>query len=170
VKRKDRLIALITLGVLLVAGIAGFLSLRAHPDPPKAGAAVTIPVRVVKDEEDTQVIVPVVIHGERFHFLLDTGASTTAVNGTVLKTIRAFDTGQDEDFSNASGDTDPARLFEIHAWSLGPLPLETDAIVSDLAHPLDVDGLLGSDQLQRFGRVTIDYDTEQLIITPRKRR
>jgi predicted aspartyl protease len=168
--RKDRRIALVVLIAMVVGGFAWFLTLRANPEPPKAGAPVTIPVRVDKDDEDTTVIVPVTINGQRFHFLLDTGASTTAVNGTVLRAIGARDTGQDSEFSDASGDTEPARLFVVHGWNLGPLALEKEATVLDLAHPLDVDGLLGSDQLQRFGRVTIDYDERVLIVEPRKRR
>ena len=111
--------------------------------------------------------VPVTIDGQGFRFALDTGASTSAVNGTVLTAIKAEDTGQDDDFVDASGDTEKSRLFRIDRWSIGSVPLQRMAIVSNLARPLEVDGLLGSDQLSRFGRVTIDYDAEVLVITPR---
>lgn len=166
---RDRLIGAGVLLAMLVGGIVLFLTLRATPTLAPVGGPVTIPIEVDHDFQDTIVTIPVRIHGEKFLFALDTGASTTAVNGTVLRAVGAEDTKEDADYEIASGATESSRLFRIDDWSIGSLQLQRNALVSDLAHPLDVDGLLGSDQLSRLGRVTIDYDAQTLTITPRKR-
>jgi hypothetical protein len=166
---RDRLIGAGVLLAMLGGGVALFLVLSANSAPAAVGAPVTIPIEVDHDFQDTIVTIPVRIRGQRFLFALDTGASTSAVNGTVLRAVGAEDTGEDADYEIASGATESSRLFRIDDWSIGSLQLQRKALVSDLAHPLDVDGLLGSDQLSRLGRVTIDYDAQTLTIAPRKR-
>jgi predicted aspartyl protease len=167
VGRRIGFVVFLALVVGLIVFVLTLNPTSGRPPAPVAGKPVRIPVEVLKDYDDTFVIVPVTIAGQRFHFALDTGASTTAVNGTVLRAVQAHDTGKEADFVVASGDTQTSHLFRLPDWSVGSVPLQRDAIVSNLARPLDVDGLLGSDQLSRFGRVTVDYDREELVLTPR---
>ena len=80
--------------------------------------AVRIPVDVEQDDGDTQVLVPVVLNGRRYTFALDTGASTSAVNGTVLQAAHASETGDAADFEDASGRTERAHLYRVHRWAV----------------------------------------------------
>lgn len=141
--------------------------------------ARTISLRVFRGPQDSVLVfVPVTIQGQGpFEFVLDTGASRTSIDNGLADRLQ---------LSAAPGFLAPtvegvaasaeARILQVEQWQVGDQPLPSWPVAAiDLPSPppqMGVDefpGLLGSDILSQFGRVTIDYEQEVLILegTPR---
>ncbi len=160
--------ALIVLGGVVVVVVLGLLL---HPAQ-RVGAAeldhpVTVPIDVEHDGADTSVSVQVMIDGHGpYWFALDTGASTSAVSRSLAERLHLKDTGASAEFQTASGSTE-SELMIVRSWGVATLPLQRSAVISELDDGGGTDGLLGSDQLSRFGTVSIDYTDETLTVTPK---
>ncbi|MER7407894.1 retropepsin-like aspartic protease [Streptomyces sp. NPDC000070] len=116
------------------------------------------------------VLASVSIHSQgRFSFVLDTGASVSAVDDDLARKLDLPWTGEREPISGVIGQ-DTVRLVDLRDWEVGEVRLPpTEAIVVDLDAPHregPIEGLLGSDVLSDFGRITVDYDKEALQLTP----
>lgn len=122
----------------------------------------------------TLALVPVKIGGKGpYAFVLDTGASISGINANLATKLKLAKTGKS---AEVSGVTASARvpLVSIRHWSVGGAALHPGAI-GELNFPRSgsgskgspsILGLLGSDQLSRFGSITVDYGRQQLRFTP----
>lgn len=115
----------------------------------------------------TLAFVPVTINGQGpFPFALDTGASRTAISVTVADELGLPQTGRTEDVSGVVGVTE-APIVGVSDWSIGDVELgDAELIAIDLGAngSVHIAGLLGSDVLERFGRITVDYGEGALIL------
>ena len=150
-----------------------------------SGREVTVPLEVVQQGAATLAIAPVSINGRGpSPFILDTGASTSGINSVLAQQLDLPDTGQSATVSGVVSSSQ-VDLVRISSWSLAGTELEPGAVGAlsfamqqnasssrsgspsgSSAQTATIAGLLGSDQLSRFGSVTLDYDRQQLRFTP----
>lgn len=115
--------------------------------------------------------VPVTIGGEGpFPFALDTGASSTSVDRDISGELGLPESGPARDVTGVGGATE-AVMVQVDDWQLGEVELATQEVIAldlpDADRGIGLAGLLGSDILDDFGRITIDYEEEVLIVEPR---
>lgn len=136
---------------------------------------VHIPLNIIDLEDDGfHPLVEVVVFGQRFTVVLDTGASRTAFDKAMLLEANnqaAFQTGK---LSAGLGVTDMASFtIQLHDLHIGPLHVPNfEVAVLDLSTinhvygklnlPLIL-GVLGGDILMRYGAI-IDYGKQMLTL------
>ena len=133
-----------------------------NPAQSPAPKPVTIDLEVVKRNGAALVIAPIVVHGKTYAFIVDTGAEATLVSSTYAKELGLMKTGQAP--INVSGVTGSgtAYLANISKWKIGSANIPTSTItVSTLNLGGGIVGLLGSDVLSTFGKITIDYSAQK---------
>jgi predicted aspartyl protease len=136
-------------------------------DISSSGTDLVVPVRVVRPASGGALLAAGVCvdgHGP-FRFLVDTGASTTAIDSTVAARLhlRPLVTGRSPGF----GCDSTASLAKVGPLTFDGLSLEPQVVVvGTLRSPLTpaLDGLLGSDVLSRFGAVRIDFSSGRLTL------
>lgn len=129
----------------------------------------TVPIEVAEGGDASQVLVPVTIgDSPQLRFVLDTGSSESALDLETAQTLGLDPIpGSERQIAGAGG---RGRAFEVAVedWRLGDAPLRPGRlVVFDIPVPTGEarpDGLLGSNVLDDFGRVTIDYDEEELLL------
>lgn len=130
---------------------------------------VTVPAEIRHgDQGSTLVVVEVVIHGKGpYPMALDTGASLTLIDRGLADKLGLQVAGPSEQITGVGG-AQQVTPVKISNWSLGKAQLPamtiTSAPLSDLQNSAGVDGLLGSDMLDRFGAITIDYANSQVTL------
>jgi hypothetical protein len=137
---------------------------------PANGSAVPVDVRE-RRLGGSLLLVPVTIEGSQpLTFVLDTGASVTAIDRAVADELGLATTGSDGQVFGVSGETVGTGV-SVDAWTLGEVELEArDIVALDLSEgigadaDLGVDGLLGGDVLSAFGTFTLDYDEGVLVL------
>jgi len=139
------------------------------------GGEVTVPLQVLQQGGATLVIVPVQIGGEGpYPFILDTGASTSAISSVLADQLGLEPTGQTAQVSGVTA-TQQVQLVAVPQWAVGGTALDPGPVgaldfptsqQSDSGETTQLAGLLGSDQLSRFGSVTLDYAGQELRFTP----
>jgi Aspartyl protease len=176
--------ALVGVSVVLVAVLVTGCGGAEHPAPatpgglqlpifetscaPPPGPASVVPIRIAGR---ATIAANVCIGGQGpFPFLVDTGAATSLLDSSLAarlhlplvdgpRTVSSFTCQRQISFATVS------------RWSVGPatlLPQTVDvATVRSPALP-NVDGVLGSDALSRFGAVRIDYGQQTLTLGPRR--
>lgn len=141
-------------------------------ETPQAAEGRTVPLEVGEATVGggTLVFVPVHIDDTGpFTFVLDTGASNTAVDRELAEELELDTTGPEGPVEGITGEG-AGTVVRIETWRLGEIELAArDAVALDLGGEgggeFDAfDGLLGSDVLSEFGSVTIDYDTGVLVL------
>lgn len=168
------LAAVFTLVPALVAGLGGCViertadpvfELETTPSPAKKGE-IALEIDVVNRGGGAVVLVPVKIGGRGpYDFILDTGASTSAVDARLAKRLKLARTGETAPISGVTGTAD-LPLVRVPAWTVGRAKLKPAAVpVIELSGAAF--GLLGADQLRRFGAVRIDFTHERLILHDR---
>jgi len=104
-------------------------------------------------------LVPVYVNGHGpYAFLLDTGSSISSVSRQLAAGLSLPRTGKIARIDGVAT-TSRAPLVSITDWRLGRYRLAPEAVAA-LNIPGNADsvaGLLGSDELRRFGEVTIDF-------------
>lgn len=142
-------------------------SVPATPQP-AAGrpAQVTLPMRVVRGNGGTLVYVPMKVNGHGpYEFVLDTGSSNSSVDRSLVRRLGLPRTGQQHPVQGVTG-SGVVPVVRVRHWTLGGVPMHgTSLSVVDLG--IGVAGLLGSDELCRFGNVTLDFRSNKLIIQRR---
>ncbi|MFB9836063.1 retropepsin-like aspartic protease [Actinoallomurus acaciae] len=135
-------------------------STAASPD------AVTLPIRVVRGNGGTLVYVPMKVNGHGpYEFVLDTGSSNSSVDRSLVRRLGLPRTGQQHPVQGVTG-SGMVPVVRVHRWTLGGLPMHgTSLSVVDLG--IGVGGLLGSDELCRFGNVSLDFRHNRLVIQRR---
>jgi predicted aspartyl protease len=103
-------------------------------------------------------------HGP-YDFVLDTGSSNSSVDRSLVRRLDLPRTGQLHPVQGVTG-SGVVPVVRVHRWTLGGVPMHgTSLSVVDLG--IGVGGLLGSDELCRFGDVILDFRHNRLIIQPR---
>ena len=134
------------------------------------GEGGTTSVQILRGGGGTaMVLVPITIDGHGpYNFALDTGAGITLIDTQLADELHLPVTGGSTQVSGVGGAQDITPVH-IDAWSAGKITLPSAEIgktsLSSFKTNADVRGLLGSDILSRFGRVTINYNTAELTVS-----
>jgi predicted aspartyl protease len=163
-------------GTLVVPGPEGTplnASLPARgPDgsqPPASltgGTGSTVPLTLNNAEGDVSLGVAVRFHGgARRDFVVDTGSSQSVVSSAVARTAALSPTDRAQRQSTVCN-TIIVPLVHSGAWSMPGVALHPSLIGSaDFGPALGgTEGLLGSDQLKRFGWVVLDYSGSTMVL------
>jgi predicted aspartyl protease len=132
-----------------------------------------VAVEVIKGKgNDTAVVIPVSIHGHGpYPFIVDTGASQSLVAPALVERLGLPRSPQGATVQGVGGAVNVDRIV-IDRWRAAGLRLPAQRIVTidGPAGPTKggVAGLLGSDVLSTFGRVTIDYRRGVLEVGARR--
>lgn len=129
---------------------------------------------VVRQGTATLALVPVKVGGKGpYPFVLDTGAAISGINADLAANLKLAKTGKSAEVSGVAASA-RVPLVSVKHWSVGGTPLRP-ATIGALDFPRSrtgskgspsIAGLLGSDQLSRFGSVTVDYGRQELRFTP----
>ncbi|MFF8996319.1 aspartyl protease family protein [Streptomyces sp. NPDC014983] len=138
----------------------------AHATASSQGRQVRLDV--VSQGGQTIAFVPVTIQGHGpFRFVLDTGASSSAVDSDVARKLDLPRTGERQPITGVTG-TEKASQVRLRSWKAGTVDLgAADATVIHMKTPqggVHIQGLLGSDVLSRFGTITVDYKDQVLLL------
>lgn len=117
-------------------------------------------------KEDGVYFVPIEINGANMEFIFDTGASTISMSATeVLFLIKQGKLNEEDvlgtqSFIDATGTVSEGTLINLKTVKIGNKTLYnvTASIVNNLEAPL----LLGQSALAEFGKVTIDYQKNEI--------
>ncbi|MHB1549217.1 MAG: pepsin/retropepsin-like aspartic protease family protein [Acidimicrobiales bacterium] len=150
----------------------GSLSIDYHRGVVRLGvvpAGKSVGVRVVTTGGEVVVLAPVDVGGKGpYPFVVDTGASESVVSQDLARThhLRRI---EGPVTVAAVGCTSKASMVEVTHWRSGTIPLPSGVALS-LPHPLggrsgDQVGILGSNELSRFGTATIDYAGSRLVFS-----
>ncbi len=155
-------------GVLFVGATACLSSGSGGPEKTAGGREQTVPLQVVKHGDRTLALVPITINGQGpFPFALDTGASSSAVDRSLARRLRLQNTGDKIDLSGVTGSATVAVVLVRH-WKAGEARLPTQRLAAiDLGTARNgqhLQGLLGSDVLNDYASVTVDYDAGKLTL------
>jgi predicted aspartyl protease len=134
----------------------------------KKPGEVAVPVQVITTQGETMVLVPVKVNGHGpYDFVLDTGASSSTVSRSLVRRLHLPRTGSTAHVRGVTGAT-VVPLVTVGRWTVGGQRLHGDSLpVIDLGGDFgtgQVSGLLGSDELRRFGAVRLDYKNERLVL------
>lgn len=134
------------------------------------GPGTTIPLSIVHGSDgSTLALLAVRINGHGpYQFALDTGASNSLIEQALANQLNLPPTGSPQSISGVSS-KETAQPVKIATWSAGKLKLPSSAVI-DSARLFDshasggVQGLLGSDIWNQFGKITIDYSAGTLTV------
>jgi predicted aspartyl protease len=166
--RPQALLAFALVAVTLVGLSACAISLRPST-PTVCDKGISAPVEVKRDfQGNTLVLVSVTLEGQGPYTLaLDTGASKTLVDRTVANKLQLPVAGPPQQFSGIGGQQQ-ATPVRISSWSIGQINLPASEIASislgDAQRSAGIVGFLGSDLMDRFGLVSIDYANSTLTV------
>lgn len=134
----------------------------ADPGP----AAVTLPMRLVRGNGGTLVYVPMKVNGHGpYDFVLDTGSSASSVDRSLVRRLGLPHTGKQHPVQGVTG-SGMVPVVRVRHWTLGGVAMHgTSLSVVDLG--IGVGGLLGSDELCRFGNVVLDFRHNRLVLQRR---
>lgn len=115
------------------------------------------------------VLIPVMIDGKGpFRFALDTGASQTLLDSSLVAELALEVTGEVGPVTGIVGATTADEVV-IESWSIGDVQLPAARAVglemtAGGAGSVEFRGLLGADILRRFKVITLDFDKGLLIL------
>lgn len=133
----------------------------------EGGVGTTVPLTVTTVPGDVALSVAVRLgHGARHEFVVDTGSSQSVVSSTVARaqSLATTDLAQRQS-TVCSVITVP--LVHSGPWSIPGLALHPQLIGSTEFGNIGLSGtqgLLGSDQLRRYGWVILDYSGGRLVL------
>lgn len=125
------------------------------------GGGTEIPVTVSRVGTQVAVLVNVCIDGQGpFPFIIDSGASQSVVVSQLADRLHLPYAGSSQAFGGV-GCTGTARPRRVARWSVAGLPLDAQVVsgaaIPAMGGPGQPDGLVGSDVMERFGAVRIDF-------------
>jgi predicted aspartyl protease len=104
------------------------------------------------------IVIPVYVNGNGpYRFLLDTGAGMTVLSNKVARRLN-LQNGRTESMGSAGGYI-LITIYDLNELRVGEIRMAQPQIAAadfDLMRSLEIDGILGADQLKAF-RVSIDY-------------
>lgn len=129
------------------------------------GAARAEPVAFTYESPEVPlIVVPVMVNGQPFRFILDTGASGTIVSKQVAKKLKLARGGK----AVALGATGSSAVYlsTIDSLEIGGVKLEKlEVAIDDMKAIGKADGIIGYNFLRAF-RVTIDYKKQTIAFEP----
>lgn len=130
-----------------------------------ADAGATVPMKVLSHGKATLEIVPVTIGGHGpYDFILDTGSAVSSVDRRLVTKLHLKQTGTTKQVRGVASTT-KVPLVQIRSWKVGKVSLAPERLTAiDLSKTAGgpLDGLLGSDQLKRFGTASVDFQHHEL--------
>ncbi len=132
---------------------------------------VTVPTKVLRsDRGGVAMLAPVVLNGQKFLFIVDTGAAGSVIDAGVAKSLGLPTKGQ-AIVSKGLACRTSAQPVIVTKWSVGgeALPAET-MVATDIGFTgkkvdgVVVGGLLGADVYSVFGSVSLDYTGHSLAL------
>jgi predicted aspartyl protease len=122
----------------------------------------TVDLQVLKRNGAALVIAPVTVNGKTYSFVVDTGATATLIDAGYAKTLGLRNTGRAPIPVMGVTGSASAYLATISHWKIGRAAIPTSTVtVSSIHLGVGLVGLLGSDVLSSFGKVTIDYNAQK---------
>jgi predicted aspartyl protease len=161
--------------VLLMAGfVAGVLAScgggrQGAPRRVSSARTVSVPLIVYRSHGALVALVRVILEGRAYYFVVDTGAARTIIDAQIARRLGLRADGSPREFATAGCEV-RAQPVVLARWRLGDAYfLTTTVFTQRLLIPRSLSGvrlggLLGSDVLSRFGRVTIDLIHRRLIL------
>jgi predicted aspartyl protease len=136
---------------------------------PKPDRPPAVPLHVVSGTGGVFAFARVYIGGKGpFTFTVDTGASRSVVDYDLVRRLHLRTIGAPLTVTGITCRGQAGRL-RVRRWRVGRVRLPAAEI-----HTIDfpdpgggVDGLLGSDILSTFGRISVDYGKERLVLGSR---
>lgn len=133
------------------------------------GQGVTVPIRVISGPQGaTLVLLPVSINGQGpFTFALDTGASSSIIDTPVARRLGLPQTGSPTPVAGISGQSQSVPV-QIKRWHIEQINLPSMTVGSinlfDSQRGQGLQGLIGSDIWNQFGRISINYSDQTLTV------
>jgi hypothetical protein len=154
--------------LLIVASLSAGCVIAGGSEPSNASHNTTkVPIKIVRDGQAALEIVPVSINGSGpYDFLLDTGSALSSVDESLAPRLHLKTTGKTTKVQGVVGST-KVDLARITNWKIGSRTLAPEKVaIVNMSKRSDgaISGLLGSDELRRFGVVTIDFQQRRLTI------
>jgi aspartyl protease family protein len=112
--------------------------------------------------------IPMKVNGMDLEFIFDTGASTISISLSEVQQMRRTGKLNDSDilgasyFSDATGTISEGTKLNLREVEIGNQILYD--VEASVVHNLRAPLLLGQSALNRFGRITIDYENKSLIL------
>ena len=137
--------------------------------PTPSGPGTTIHVNIVHGPNGaTLVLVPVTINNSGpYSFAVDTGASTSLSDRPLAQRLRLTQVGTPQPIAGI-GSNEQAIPVQVSQWHAEALTLPTAVLASAglfaSQRGAGVQGLLGSDIWNQFGKITIDYGASTLTV------
>lgn len=122
---------------------------------------------VVKFTQESGVLhIPVIVNGIEMYFIFDTGAGLISISQSVADNLYKQGKLRDSDFigkglfSDANGDITEGSIVNLSSVTIGNRKLNNirACVTKGQNAPL----LLGQSALQKFGKVSIDYNTNEI--------
>ena len=132
------------------------------PNQSPAPKPVSVDLQVVKRDGAAFIIAPVMIHGRTYQFIVDTGAEVTIVDQSYAAALGLKRTKNAPiPLAGVTG-SGTAYLATVNDWGIGKAKIPTSTITVSTIHlGVGIVGLLGSDVLSTFGKITIDYNAQK---------
>jgi predicted aspartyl protease len=128
-------------------------------------AQTSIPIAVASGGHQVIAITPVQFHSPvKYAFMIDTGASGSAISNEAASSLKLPTLKRRVQVSGAACQQSTA-LVRSGTWSMSGTPLHAETLTSiKLPHANNIFGLIGSDELSRFGSIVIDYAGGRLLV------
>lgn len=139
---------------------------------PWTGGVDTVPLYVLHGRGGTTMaVVKVYIDNQGpFDFVLDTGASTSGVDSSIAEALNLPVVGRPVKVAGVA-EVSRRQQVRVDHWRLNDTPLPAETLVTldmpDEGRDVPLQGLLGSDILNQFGVVRIDYERGLLVLPNR---
>ncbi len=108
-----------------------------------------------------------------FRFILDTGASTTAIDAGLASRLGLDPEGRAAPIQGVAG-VGSGQPVRVSRWRIDTLRMRSRRIVAinlpDSDRGNGIEGLIGSDVLSDFSAVGLDYAKERLTVGPLRKR
>lgn len=154
--------ASVTAAVASAEPTVGPTNANASPNPQPAA----VDLQIVKRNGAALIVAPVKIQGKVYDFIVDTGATATLIDSRFAKVLGLKKTKDAPiPVTGVAGST-TAYLATISNWSIGraKIPTSTITVGNVGLGSSDLVGLLGSDVLSTFGKITIDYEHQKATL------
>lgn len=122
---------------------------------------------VKMSEENGTYKIPVEINGSNMNFIFDTGASIISMSETEALFLFKQGTLKEEDFlgninfQDATGAISEGTIIKLKTVKIGNKILKD--VEASIVHNSEAPLLFGQSALAKFGKVSIDYDKNEII-------
>lgn len=117
-------------------------------------------------EENGIYKIPIEINGSKMNFIFDTGASIISISATEAMFLYKQGTLKEEDFigkvnfQDATGGISEGTIIRLKTVKIGNKVLQD--VEASIVHNMEAPLLLGQSALAQFGKVSIDYNKNEI--------